>query len=120
MVSPRLKEHNELSRALDPKARERVGGWFGSNALPKFSDLVYLRSLDPALLPSDKKPTADNPKHKRLIVIGDVHGCLDECELYTLNCDLFHGSNLVHFPPFYVQWKTFYKKSISTPRKETI
>ncbi|KAK2799719.1 hypothetical protein FQN50_008367 [Emmonsiellopsis sp. PD_5] len=80
LLSPRLREHIDLSRALDVRTKEKVGGWFGTNALPKFNDLVYIRSLDPALLPGEQTLAADAPNRKRLIVVGDVHGCVDELQ----------------------------------------
>lgn len=83
LASPWLKEHGELMRALDTDNRERVGGWFGNNALPRFNDLVHMRTLDPALLPGAKSLNGDS-NNRRLVVIGDVHGCSDECTFSTV------------------------------------
>ena len=51
--------------------RIRTGnGWFGTNMRPKFADIIQVKDLDRNLIPRDKT---------RLIVVGDVHGCKDEC-----------------------------------------
>ena len=55
-------------------SKERIKnseGWFGGNMRPGFLDMVHLGTLDEKLLPGQE----DN---RRLIVIGDVHGCNDE------------------------------------------
>ncbi|EAU33545.1 conserved hypothetical protein [Aspergillus terreus NIH2624] len=79
VLSPRLQEHASLLRALDPNVKQEVGGWFGTNALPRFDYIVQLRTLDPALLPAETA-TAGQPSQRRLIVIGDVHGCKTELD----------------------------------------
>lgn len=79
-VSPKIKEYDALSRSIDPLFRDSIGGWFGSNVLPKFTDLVYVRSLDPSHLPSPTELTEFDPNRKRLVIVGDVHGCLEERE----------------------------------------
>ncbi|KAE9979595.1 hypothetical protein EG328_000762 [Venturia inaequalis] len=47
---------------------------FGANIRPEFTDMIHLKSLDVELLPGSKKSKDD----RRLIVVGDVHGCKDE------------------------------------------
>ncbi|EFE34244.1 uncharacterized protein ARB_06641 [Trichophyton benhamiae CBS 112371] len=69
----------ELDRALDEGNRDRIGGWFGSNALPGFSDMAHIQTLDARLLPGEKKAWFRRSK-RRLIIVGDVHGCKDELE----------------------------------------
>ncbi|KAB8258357.1 Metallo-dependent phosphatase-like protein [Aspergillus pseudonomiae] len=80
IVSPRLEEHAAILRALDPQTKEEVGGWFGANALPRFDNLVQLRTLEPSLLPGEVASESDPHGGRRLIFIGDVHGCKDELE----------------------------------------
>ncbi|KAF9894553.1 hypothetical protein FE257_006438 [Aspergillus nanangensis] len=80
LLSPQLQEHASLLRALDPQVKQEVGGWFGTNALPSFDDIVQLRTLDPALLPSHAVDQTGEAIPRRLIVIGDVHGCKVELE----------------------------------------
>ena len=61
-------------RLLDESLRERIkigGGWFGANMRPQFLDMIHLKTLDQSLIPQ-----GDN--RRRLIVIGDVHGCHEE------------------------------------------
>ncbi|KAL4872491.1 hypothetical protein BDV12DRAFT_144422 [Aspergillus spectabilis] len=77
---PRLQENSAILESLGPKQKGRVGGWFGANALPELEDVVQLRDLDPALLPASLAPEDDKPSKRRLIVIGDVHGCKTELE----------------------------------------
>ena len=77
-ISPRLKEHAELMESLDLHTMEAAGGWFGTNSLPRFTDMVNMRSLDSSTLPGDQALSADDPNRKRLVVVGDVNGCKDE------------------------------------------
>lgn len=81
IASPKLKEHGDLVRALDVKNKQRVGGWFGANSMPRFVDMVHMKTLDERLVPSDSLEEDSSPsgERKRLVVVGDVHGCKDEC-----------------------------------------
>lgn len=89
VASPWLIEHGELMRALDTKNRDHVGGWFGTNALPKFADMVHMRTLDPALLPGVKPLSNKDRNRRRLIIIGDMHGCNDECT--SIHCSFLQA-----------------------------
>ncbi|KAJ5908150.1 Molybdenum cofactor biosynthesis MoeB [Penicillium taxi] len=80
VLYPRIQEHSSLLHSLDPATMTEKGGWFGTNSLPEFDDLVRLRTLDSGLLPTARLEGEDpgSRKEKRLIVIGDVHGCKEE------------------------------------------
>ncbi|KAI5287768.1 hypothetical protein KEM54_005757 [Ascosphaera aggregata] len=73
------QEEHLLLRSLDWRNRQRVGGWFGSNKVPEFSDLVFMKEIDKNLLPATQVVAAGERSSRRLVVVGDVHGCLDEC-----------------------------------------
>lgn len=79
MLSPRLRESSLLDHALDPPSRVETNELFGANSMPSFDDLTLLQHLDPALVPGDLSAESGVKNHKRLIVVGDVHGCKDEC-----------------------------------------
>ncbi|KAL5003592.1 Metallo-dependent phosphatase-like protein [Aspergillus recurvatus] len=81
LLFPRLKENSAILTALDPKEKGKVGGWFGANAVPQLEDMIQLKTLDSALLPA-KEAKEDNSRHssRRLVVVGDVHGCKEELE----------------------------------------
>ncbi|GIC89610.1 putative serine/threonine-protein phosphatase [Aspergillus udagawae] len=80
VLSPRLEEQEALLHSLDPSTKDDVGGWFGMNALPRFDNITQLRDLDTSLLPAVKAQKDGQPSSRRLIFIGDVHGCKDELE----------------------------------------
>lgn len=49
--------------------------------MPQFNDLVHIQKLNPDLVPVDLAGVdADSKKRKRLIIVGDVHGCKEECK----------------------------------------
>lgn len=80
ILSPHIRENGALVKALDVQNKNQAGSWFGSNSLPKFTDMIHLRTLDPSLVPGDQPLSENNPNRRRLVVVGDVHGCKDECK----------------------------------------
>ena len=89
-ITPQLVDHEILSQSLDPQLKEAVGGWFGSNLLPEFDDLIKVGTLDQSVIPADVEVKGSKLKQKRLIIIGDVHGCKAECmcssSAYPFSC----------------------------------
>jgi hypothetical protein len=73
-----------LIHSLDPTSKTDSVGWFGTNSMPEFGDLIQIQTLDPGLVPTDLAgmDAASNNK-RRLVIVGDVHGCKEERELHT-------------------------------------
>lgn len=71
-AGPQWGEHKLLGESLKDRMKTG-GGWFGENLRPEFMDMVHVKTLDQALIPQ-------HGDKKRLIVVGDVHGCHDERE----------------------------------------
>lgn len=82
LLSPRLQERRVLLNSLNPTSKIR---WFGANSMPQFKDLIQVRKLDPSLIPIDPTGMDVESRHRRrLIFVGDVHGCKEECKLCSL------------------------------------
>lgn len=109
ILSPRLEERSAILTSLDPKQKDIVGGWFGANALPQLEDMVQLRELNEALLPSALMPEDDMPSERRLIFIGDVHGCKSECAYLSSR----HISAQLDAHVLNKQWKIYLTKYLS-------
>ena len=73
-AGPKYTEHRLLAASLNHRMQTGEG-WYGANMRPDFLDMVHVQTLDQSLIPQ---------KHdrNRLIVIGDVHGCHEECEYW--------------------------------------
>lgn len=72
-VEPQSQERIELNNALQGKFNPGQN-MYGTNARPEFRDMIHIRTINQKLIPQKG--------HKaRLIVVGDVHGCVDECTL---------------------------------------
>ncbi|KAL9014090.1 MAG: hypothetical protein Q9173_001261 [Seirophora scorigena] len=68
----RWEEHRLLNNALSKKIRTGAA-WYGLNLPPAFPDMTQLERLDVGELPQEDG-------NRRLIFIGDVHGCYEECQ----------------------------------------
>jgi len=91
VIKPQALEQEALLKALDLHTMESVGGWFGSNARPKFPGLVQLRTLDPDFHLQEHRPkTGEKPR--RLVIVGDVHGCKDELDALLRKVSFNHES----------------------------
>ncbi|QQK43277.1 Ser/Thr protein phosphatase family [Penicillium digitatum] len=56
-----------------------MGKWFGANSSLQFDGLVQIRTLNPDLVPGDLARVGSGEfSRKRLIFVGDVHGCKEE------------------------------------------
>jgi hypothetical protein len=64
--------HEKLLDESAVIANGRKGQAFGVNMRPTFADMIHLQELDASLLPSASSP------ERRLVFVGDVHGCKDE------------------------------------------
>ena len=69
---PRWDEYRLLNEALDESLRS-TSPWYGLNMRPAFLNMTHLQVLD-----SSRLPQRDG--EKRLVFVGNVHGCYDECE----------------------------------------
>lgn len=68
---PKWSEHKLLTESLNERMRT-ADGWFGINLRPEFLGMVQVNTLNSDLIPAGKGD------RRRLIVVGDVHGCNDE------------------------------------------
>lgn len=67
LVRPEWIIRKEINWSFNPNNKEV----FGLNMMPEFADLVKVKKLDSALLPAAEQK-------KRMVVVGDVHGCREE------------------------------------------
>lgn len=86
-MGPRWHETSAVALSVQDKL-STGSGWFGQNARPEFVGMTHLRELDRDLIPTDSN------SNKRIIVIGDVHGCKDE--LVALLSELQYESRTDH------------------------
>ncbi|EXJ60945.1 hypothetical protein A1O7_05098 [Cladophialophora yegresii CBS 114405] len=79
IISPLIDEGRSAWSALNSESA--AGGIFGVNKRPKFPGSICVKTLDPDLLPrSMKGKTGPESVKKRLVFIGDIHGCREELE----------------------------------------
>lgn len=64
-------EHRMLNGAVSGRLKSDLG-YFGTNMLPEFVGITQVKTLDKYFVPGSRDS-------RRLIFIGDVHGCRDEC-----------------------------------------
>ncbi|KAF2277717.1 ser/Thr protein phosphatase-like protein family [Westerdykella ornata] len=71
---PKYAQYTQEIRDMDALVDTR----YGTNARPKSKDLIHLQKMDPKHLPVGDK---------RLIFVGDVHGCLEELQALLKKVD---------------------------------
>lgn len=72
-IKPSLDETDRLDTSIYNAAI--YGKKFGSNARPEFSDMIQVQYMDSRHIPGHSSASP-----KRIIFIGDVHGCKAECK----------------------------------------
>ncbi|KEF63886.1 uncharacterized protein A1O9_01864 [Exophiala aquamarina CBS 119918] len=91
IVAPFVEEETAVWKSLSLATVPSGAGLFGTNARPRFPNMIHLQDLDPKLLPRTSRGKHEGIKDmKRLIFMGDIHGCKKELE------DLLKK---VHFDP---------------------
>lgn len=77
MLPPPVQEYSMIFEPLDSNILGALSEWAVSNRRPEFTDFLTMETLDPTLLP-DHEPSRFSFRRRRLIFIGDVHGCFEE------------------------------------------
>jgi hypothetical protein len=67
-IQPMWTENDAINSSVDEAIKRTGTTKFGQNVRPFFTRMTQLRTLEPELLPT-------KGEKKRLIVVGDVHGC---------------------------------------------
>ncbi|KAJ5199002.1 Molybdenum cofactor biosynthesis MoeB [Penicillium cf. griseofulvum] len=79
VLSPQPQEQNSQLHPLDPTSETDTDGLFGTNLPPQLDGLVQMHTLDLDLVPGDLAGgDATKSSRKRLVIVGDVHGCKAE------------------------------------------
>ena len=78
-LSPMYTEYLMLSDSILSRVSSRED-WFGGNMHVELKNVLQLRRLDEDLMPGPRS------KGRRLIVVGDVHGCIDERKSSHSSC----------------------------------
>ncbi|KAI9795853.1 MAG: hypothetical protein M1833_006802 [Piccolia ochrophora] len=77
-LRPHLEIQTSMAKAFDERMHQKQG-WYGVNIRPAFTDMIHLQNLDERLKPTVPKSGGGSTRTgKRLIVVGDVHGCKKE------------------------------------------
>ncbi|KAI9676130.1 MAG: hypothetical protein M1817_000875 [Caeruleum heppii] len=77
-VKPRWEEHDLLKKSFDETIAFHRGR-YGENSRPQFTDMVQVQDLEEHLIPRiPDKDGKNKAVDRRLIIVGDVHGCKDE------------------------------------------
>ena len=82
-LGPRWEANRELIRQMDAAQK----GGYGSNIRPEFTDMIQVKEIDQKHVPG-----TSGAENKRLIVVGDVHGCKEELEALLKKVD-FNEAN---------------------------
>lgn len=77
-LSDMIAENRAAWEMLNADSEAKHGGLFGVNRRVQFSGVTHMDTLNSKYLPSNEKSPAG--KEKRLIFIGDIHGCMAELE----------------------------------------
>ncbi|KAE8551849.1 hypothetical protein EYB25_005739 [Talaromyces marneffei] len=89
-----LEEYPVIFEPLNMEILGSLSDWEMPNRRPEFSDLPAMKTLDPAFLP-DYEQSFFSFRRRRLVFIGDVHGCFDELEELLRKISLTRRDHLI-------------------------
>ena len=74
---PSQEEYPVIFEPLNMEIFGSLSDWAMPNRRPEFTDFPAMNILDPAFLPNYEQ-SFFSFRRRRLVFIGDVHGCFDE------------------------------------------
>lgn len=77
-LSDLVAENRAAWEMMNAESEAKHGNVFGTNKRVQFSGVTHISSMDPVYLPKNENSGAG--KEKRLIFVGDIHGCMTELE----------------------------------------
>ena len=77
-LSAAVQENRAIWKSLQLQADPNHNNLFGANKRVHFPDMQHIGYLDEKYLPRRSRTESEKHKNKRLIFIGDIHGCMDE------------------------------------------
>lgn len=76
-----IAENQAAWEAISAESGAKHGNIFGSNKRVNFPGMIQVRTMNPDFLPQSSKSSKDSTgRDKRLIFVGDIHGCMTELE----------------------------------------
>ncbi|OAG45198.1 hypothetical protein AYO21_00546 [Fonsecaea monophora] len=92
VIAPLIEEGRSAWSALKSNSAAGAAGTVSEASHPKFPGMVLVKTLDPALLPhSSTDNTGVHSRKKRLVFVGDIHGCREELQALLKKAQ-FHPS----------------------------